>query len=108
MSVQATPLTLGSTYQHLSKDLVTGLGIKKNGVVWDLTGATVSVIFERPDETEFTRVATITDAANGLASYTNPAGELDVIGTWTKCWQVVQGSISIRSLPETFLVKDSP
>jgi hypothetical protein len=55
-----------------------------DGVAIDLTGATtVEFIFERPDETQFTRTATVVGLATaGLIQYVALNGEFDMPGSW--------------------------
>ena len=105
------PLTVGSTYRFKPD----GDSILKDGAIWDLTGATVSIIFERTDVgdelldgTSFTRTATVSNAAAGEAYYDCLTTDLDVAGIWSRAWKVVQGSITITHEPVAFEVIDSP
>jgi hypothetical protein len=87
------------------------VAITRDGEAWDLTGATVSVIFRGPDGTEVTKAATITDAAAGEATYVTAT--TDLVPTkrrerWTRSWKVVQGGTNRRSLPIPFVLVAAP
>jgi hypothetical protein len=58
------------------------------GLPWNLTGATVTLTFRRPDGTRFTRLATVTDGPGGVARYVSTTAELDVPGYWCRQWTV--------------------
>jgi hypothetical protein len=58
------------------------------GAPWDLTGATVTLTFRRPDGTRFTRLAAVTDGPGGVARYVSTTAELDVPGYWCRQWTV--------------------
>lgn len=91
----ASVLSLGSTYLFTPNP-----AILKDGAVWDLTGATVTIIFTPPSPAAaFTRTATITDAAAGVASYQCTTTDLNASGAWARQWHVVQGSIDIKIEP---------
>lgn len=65
--------------------------ITKNGVIWPLTGCTVTITFLRPDGTSFTRSCTIDNGPAGIASYVTLAGgtpDLDTKGNWKRFWNV--------------------
>lgn len=97
----ADTLTVSSTY-------LWKLTATKDGVAWNLTGATVTLLLRRPDGTTATKTATVVNAAGGVAEYTGLTTDLDVSGSWTRTWRVVQSNIDVRSVPQRFLVKDTP
>ena len=74
---------------------------KKDGVVWDLTGATVTVYLGKPSGTvvgPFT--ATVAAPTTGVATYTTLAGATPTLsedGRWWAVWRVVQGAIDVDS-----------
>lgn len=91
-----------------NKTYTFSLEAKKDGVTWDITGATVTLIFRKPDGTTSTKIATITSGVGGLAEYTTLTTDLDVISTWSRAWNIVLGSIDVRSEPIAFSVINSP
>lgn len=80
----------------------------RDGVAWNLTGATVNFYLRKPDGTLLTKTATVTDAAGGIAEYTALTTDLDVSGSWTRAWQVTSGATVLRSNPIPFVVAASP
>jgi hypothetical protein len=78
--------TTGST--HLIRWLVS-----KDREPWNLTGATVSLIFTRPDRTTFTKSMDVTSASGGIAEYTTDDDDLDMEGTWFVQIRVRKGQI---------------
>ena len=97
----ADALTVGSTYDFI-------LNAKKDGVTWNITGATVTVVFRKPDASQVTRSATVTDGPNGVAAYAGTTTDLDVIGGWRRTWRVVLGAIDLRYIPIPFSVQAAP
>ena len=95
------PLTIGSTYRFR-------LVAKKDGVTWDLTAATISLLFRKPDGTSLTGSATVTDGPGGVAEYVCSTTDLDIIGGWRLSWKVVAGVIVQSSLPIPFSVQAAP
>lgn len=76
--------------------------IKKNGVPWDLTGATVTVTFSRATDgpTPFDRTLTVSSAVDGTAYYDTATTDFDPDdeGTnWRLKVRVVQGAIDDKS-----------
>lgn len=61
--------------------------IKDNGVVVDLSSATLKeIIFKKPDGSRLTKTALFyTDGTDGIIVYTAVAGDLDLAGMWQ--WQ---------------------
>lgn len=58
------------------------LTILDAGVALNLTGATITFYFRRPNLSTFSRPATIASAATGLARYVTVAIDFDASGTW--------------------------
>lgn len=96
----ADPLTVGSTYEW---DLNQA---KKNGVVWDLTGATVTILLKRPSGgwSELA-ITSLYDPTNGRGKRAGDGSELTEAGTWQRVWRIRQGAIDIRYPPISFVVK---
>lgn len=97
----ASPLTVGSVYRFR-------LTAKKDGLVWNLTGATVQLLLRNPSGTTTTYSATVTDATAGVAEYTSAAANLDTAGGWRRSWKVTQSSIIQSSIPVQFSVQAAP
>lgn len=95
----ADPLTVGSTYDWRLNQA------KKDGVVWDISAATVTLLLKSPAGTVTTYGATLYDAANGRAKYVGVGSELTEAGTWHRVWRVQQAGIDVRSPPIPFVVK---
>lgn len=85
-----TPPTTGSTVTFRAT-------IKKDGLPYDLTSATITLRLVKPDGTIADKAATITDAPNGIAQYTTLTTDLDVEGTWFKQWRTVKGGVTLWS-----------
>ncbi len=100
-TIEIGPLTVGSTYRFR-------LEAEKDGVVWDLSAATVQLILKKPDDTETTYTATVTDGPGGVAVYDSAAVDLDVVGGWRLSWKVTDGSVIQKSLPIPFAVEAAP
>lgn len=95
-------LTVGSTYRwQLTATL--------DGDVWDLSAATVTLKFHRPDgsTSEFAAVL-VGGGTGGVARYDNDTLDLDVAGRWRRSWEVIDGDVVQRSVPQPFVVVDTP
>jgi hypothetical protein len=92
-------ITVGSTHRFRPLS-----GFKKDGVVWDITGATVTIIFTKPDGTQVTKSATLVTPGSGIAEYVTLTADFDVAGTWYYKWRVVQGSVDLATEPIPFAV----
>lgn len=98
---QAT-ITTASTFEFL-------LTATKNGVVWDLSGATVTIFFQQPDGINLAgKPATILVPAAGTASYVTTTTDITIPGQWYVCWQVSQAGVVINSKPIPIFVVDVP
>lgn len=57
-----------------------------------LAGKTLTMLFQRPDETRFTRTAVVAgDPADGVMRYVNLATEFDLVGSWKRQGKVEDG-----------------
>lgn len=56
--------------------------VDEAGAVDLSTASTVSVFFQRPDKTLLEVPGTVTDAINGVVSYTCQAGDFNQAGRW--------------------------
>lgn len=98
-------LTQGSTYLFV-------LAARKDGLIWDLTSATVQFILRDPDGNESTKNATIFNATAGIARYAMPTTDLDETDDsnkpykWARRWVITDGSIVQRSHWIEFSVPD--
>ncbi len=53
------------------------------GATFSLVGATVAMIFIKPDGTKVDKTPTVTNAAAGQLTYTIEDGLLDMVGDWS-------------------------
>lgn len=77
----------------------------KDGVVWDITGAAVSLWLTDPAGTEAEKTATVTDGPAGLAAYTTLETDFDRRGTWLRQWCVGVGGVVQWWTPQSFWVE---
>lgn len=93
-----SPIVEGGTYEFRMTATLDGLP-------WDLTGADVTLDFQRPDNTTVTRTATIVDAIGGVARYRTFVGELTP-GQWFRQWHVKQNGqeIDLKNPSQVFSV----
>ena len=94
-------LVLGSTYRMK-------LTASKDGSVWDLSSATVKLYLRKPDGTVLTKSATVSSPTAGVAHYDTLTTDLSVAGSWSRSWEVTDGSVVQESAPIFFVVIDSP
>jgi hypothetical protein len=82
--------------------------LTKNGVTWNLTGATVTLVLRRPDDTTVELAASGTSL--GVVTYTSDDSPqtLDMSGRWMRQWHVVQSAINVYVLPTYFYVHGAP
>jgi hypothetical protein len=93
----------------------------KNGVVWDVTGATCAVVFTRPDNTTFQVSATVITAPAPYNTTANPTGfayvtavsyttlggttpDFNQAGDWSADCNVILSSVNIWFGPLRFAV----
>ncbi len=70
--------------------------IYKDEVPWDVTSATVTFRFKRPNKTTFDRAAVIGNGPAGVVYYDTVDGDFDVPGQWAVSVLVVDGIVSKR------------
>lgn len=73
------------------------LNALRNGVVWDITGATVTLKFKKPDGTVLSVAPIVTDGPNGVAQYNAPTSVLDARGDWIRQWTVTKSGVILSS-----------
>lgn len=106
------PLVVGGTYRlspggENPEGTLTAL--LKDGVTWDLTSATVSLLLKKPDGTTLTRSASIAAPATaGIAYYDTLTTDLDVAGIWHRSWKIVQAPITLYTSSIEFEVTAAP
>lgn len=93
-------LTSGSTYTFKLK-------ATKNGQIWDLTGAVVTLKLKKAGEVTTSYAATLLDALAGTAAYDTGVNDLSE-GDWEAAFRVQQGSIDVTSVSVEFSVIESP
>jgi hypothetical protein len=85
------------------------LRAKKDGATWNLASAVVRLYLKDPQGVTRTPAsAAVSDATNGVASYTSLANDLDMPGTWHRAWEVIDGAVIQRCAPIQFRVRESP
>lgn len=94
------PVVIGGTYYWL-------LTAYKDDVIWDLTGATITHYFQKPDRTIKSYSAIILVATDGTAYQINPSSTFDSVGVWKHSWKILQSGIEIESAFEEFPVHKS-
>lgn len=94
-------LTVGSQYRFLDT-------LTKDKRLWDLTGATVTIYFKRPDGTTFSQSASLFSATVGQVNYDCSTSDLNQAGNWTRSWKVVLGGVTDYTEPVQFSVLASP
>lgn len=84
--------------------------LRKDEVPWDITSATITFRFEKPDRTtRFNRAAVIEDGAGGVCYYDTVTTDLDTVGYWTVSVRVEDGLIDKWYPYEIcFYVSDNP
>lgn len=97
--VPADDFVAGGTYTFK-------LVASKDGVVWDITGATIYLVLRRGRSIVSRFAATITNASGGIAQYTTTTEDLKA-GNYLCSWQVSQGSIVVESPSVPFPVADA-
>lgn len=84
------------------KDTVEFIGrFKRNGVDWDLSGCTVTLLLTGPDG-----VTTLYDPtiSSGQASYTTTTDDLVLHGDWKRAWRVTGSGVRLTSKGKPFYV----
>lgn len=95
-------LTVGSQYRFQAT-------ITKNGLLWDLTSATVVIYFKRPDGTTFNQTGALLSATNGQVNYDCTTSDLNQAGSWTRSWKITDsGGKVTNTIPVQFTVLSTP
>jgi hypothetical protein len=96
-------------------DLATGatyaftLNAKKDGVVWDLSAATVKFYLHDPfGNRTGPYTATVTNPTGGVAVYTSLVADIGVAGSWSRSWEVTDGAVIGHWPPVAFTVQQAP
>lgn len=90
-------ITKGSTHRFQ-------LTATKDGVVWDLTGATVTLYLIDTAGVQTNYTATISDPTAGVAYYDVSTSVLNQSGQWARAWRVVQSGVTLWSVRTGFYV----
>lgn len=98
MAVEVAPTT-GSTIRLEAV-------ITRDGEVWDLTGATVTLYLIDPSGNKSSHSATIDSATDGEVHYTTSTSDLDEEGEWGRQWRVQQSGSDNTSPVEKFWVAE--
>jgi len=106
MPSASNPPVEGGTFQFL-------LPATKDGIPWDITGGSVSVVFTRKDGTQFAVTGSVISAPAAyialgyttIGQYTTLVTDLNQYGTWSVAWTVVLGSITAPFGPAIFTVR---
>jgi len=100
MSQGTEPIVVGDTATFQ-------LTARKDGAIWDISGATVSLRLRKPDGTVLTPLdASITDGPAGVARYTTDTDLLDSVGDWRRQWTVSKSGVVLSSQSVNFAVLD--
>lgn len=84
------------------------LTITKDSATYNVNGATITYLYEKPGGTTGTWTATIDTAASGITSYTTTsASDLDTVGKWEVQAKVVVSGNTLYSVKESFNVMDN-
>jgi hypothetical protein len=88
-------ITRGSTHRFQ-------LTATKDGAVWDLTGATVTLFLIDTLGAETSYTATISSPSGGVAYYDVATSVLTQAGTWSRAWRIVQSGVTMWSVRTGF------
>jgi hypothetical protein len=97
---------------YVSQPIVVGddvdlyLYVKKDGVVWNITGGTVLLYLRDPDGNWSAALsATIVSGSEGIARYSADETVFDQPGDWVKQWEVTVGTTTERTKAKKFTVE---
>ena len=90
-------ITKGSTHRFQ-------LTATKDGAVWDLTGATVTLYLIDTLGVETNYRATLSNPTAGVAYYDATTAILSTSGQWSRAWKVVQSGVTLWSGRTGFFV----
>src|SRR5262249_1168643 len=81
----------------------------KDGLVWDLSAAVVTLTLKKPTGAVLTKAATVdTPGSAGICHYVTQTGDVDTPGTWTYSWLITDGAVVQETPPRALYVVDSP
>lgn len=93
------PIVVGNTHNFK-------LAAKKDGVVWDISGATITLTLRKPDGTLLAAFsATITNGPLGLANYQVANTVLDTAGDWQRQWFISKSGVELKTKIINFTVE---
>lgn len=92
-------LFVGGTYRFK-------LTAYNNGVIWNLSVATVTLYLRKPSGALLTKTATIDAPLLGNAYYDTIITDLDEVEVWSAAWKVTDGAVVQRSNTAYFLVRE--
>lgn len=91
MAYTEQPIVVGSTIDFT-------VIAKKDGSVWDISGATVTLYLRKPDGTVLSPLtATVSNGPAGTAHYQTDNDDLDVAGDWARQWKIVKSGIELKT-----------
>ena len=79
---------------------------KKDGVAWDISGATVTLFLRNPSGTTTSHAATAVTSTQ--AYFDGTTTTLGVGGDWQRWWHVVKSGIDLMYGPINFAVETRP
>lgn len=95
------PIVVGNTHNFK-------LTAKKDGVIWDISGATITLSLRKPDGTILSPFsASITNGPLGLANYQVADTVLDTAGDWARQWKVEKSGVELKTKIIPFTVDPS-
>lgn len=95
------PIVVGSTIDFT-------LNAKKDGVVWDITGATVLLYLRKPNGTVLDAfTATVSNGPGGIAHYQVADTVLNTEGDWARQWKVEKSGVELKTRIVNFTVEPS-
>lgn len=93
------PIVVGDTIDFT-------LAARKDGAIWDITGAAVLLYLTKPDGTVLAPLtATISDGPAGAAHYQTLTTTLDTEGDWVRQWRVEKTGVVLWSGEIEFQVR---
>lgn len=98
MSYAVQPIVVGDTINLI-------VFWKKDGSVWDVTGATATLFVKDPDGNVEELAASIADGPAGECNYVYSS--FDTPGTWVRQWRVVKSGITLLTKQIEFQVYPS-
>lgn len=95
------PIVVGDTIDFV-------INARKDGAVYDLTDATVSLYLQKPDGTVLSAFsATVSDGPGGVAHYQTATTVLDTAGDWVRQWKTVKSGVVLWTRKRLFTVESA-